>query len=301
MKELSDLFVECLKRYNNYPQCDPNTCPLKSYCTAINCEHGNCISCINHIQRANNPQFHYACKKITYHYVLSFFNRFASEIAYIIEYLRPNYLQGKTKLNVLSLGCGPGSEVYGFIKGLRNKAPQIELDYKGYDLCDAWNEVQNISKECLAQTPHHVEFYNENMFGAFEGFDDGCVDMLALNYLLSDSQKYYNDSGKLKFISEIKDFVIDNNVKNILFNDNGYYGKGGLDSGVGMMLRLIKEMKKDSQLTVFMRCFPTDRYIPSTSWKIYKQGKLLFPPLLENTLDVNISCCRSKQILVHIN
>lgn len=70
MKELLDLFSVCLDRYNNYPQCDENTCQLKAYCTATNCGYWNCINCINHIQRAKTPQFHYACNKITYHYVL---------------------------------------------------------------------------------------------------------------------------------------------------------------------------------------------------------------------------------------
>lgn len=205
-------------------------------------------------------------------------------------------------MNVVSLGCGPGSEVYGFIKALRQKAPQIIMNYKGYDIVDVWNEVQQMSKVALAQTPHHIDFFNQNMFEAFEGFTEGNVDMLVLNYLLSDSQKYYNDSDKIKFIDEISRFVLYNNVSNILFNDMGYYGKGGLDSGVGMMLRLISSLKMIGfNFKVLFRCFPSDKYIPSPLWKVYNQEGLIFQSLQGNVFDKNIDCCKSKQILVHIS
>lgn len=301
MQELTTLFQECINRYGSCLPCDRDSCKLGFYCTAHNCSLGICDSCMNHIQRAASPDFHYACAKITYHYVLRFFNRFSSEIAYIMNSAKSSYLQGKTQLNVVSLGCGPGSEVYGFIKSLRLKAPQIVLNYKGYDLNTVWSDVQQLSVGALSQTPHRIEFYNMNMFGAFTGFDKGEVDILVLNYLLSDSQKYYNDTDKLKFINEIVHFIIENNVSNILFNDMCFYGKGGLDSGVGMMLRLIRELKKTNSVSLLFRCFPSDGYIPSSTWKTYTQESLLFHRLPDNTFDVNITCCRSKQILVHVN
>lgn len=123
--------------------------------------------------------------------------------------------------------------------------------------------------------------------------------MLVLNYLLSDAQKYYTDAGKVKFLEDIAQFVFKNNVRNILFNDNSYYGKGGLDTGVGMMLQLIKELRKwQLQPKVTLRCFPSDSYVPSTMWKAYKDERLLFSPIAGNTFDTNINRCKSKQILV---
>lgn len=302
MKELTDLLAECLDKYNNYPLCDGNTCQCEFFCTANECSQGYCMSCMNHIQRSPAPKFHYKCEKITYHYVLRFFNRFASEIAYIINSIKPNYFKDKTKLNVVSLGCGPGSEVYGFIQALRAKAPHVILDYQGFDLTSIWGDVQEISKKVLSQTPHSIDFFDENMFGAFGGFKDGPVDMLVLNYLLSDSQKFYHsDIEKIKFINEIVQFVIENNIRNILFNDNCYYGRSGLDSGVRMMLRLIHELKRSVNVSSVFRYFPTDGYTPSTTWKSYSSDKLCFPKLPSNTFDINVTCCRSKQILVHIN
>lgn len=304
MQELLSLLEECLNRYryDSCQACDSGSCKLGLYCAEHNCIEGNCESCMNHIQRAVSPDFHYSCERITYHYVLRFFNRFASEIAYIMDSTVPGYLQGKTRLNVVSLGCGPGSEVYGFIKSLREKSPEIVLHYKGYDLNNVWDSVQKMSTSTLSQTPHVIEFYNVDMFKSFTRFDGGEVDFLVLNYILSDYQKYHNNNDdKSKFINEIVHFIIENKVSNIIFNDMCYYGEGGLDSGVGMMLCLIKELAKIKSISSTFRYFPSDGYVPNLTWKKNKQEALLFESLQDNTLDVNIDKCKSKQILVHIN
>lgn len=299
MKEFVDLLTTCLNQYNNCEPCDKNTCAPNFYCLANNCAKGRCDRCLNHIQWDSSPNFHYSCPKITYHYLLRFFNRFASEIAYVTLSLRDDYLQTKQSLNVVSLGCGPGSEVYGLVWALRSKAPHIVLNYQGFDLNTIWDTVQNISKTVLACTPHHIDFYNLNMFGAYTGFPRGDCDMLILNYLLSDAQKYYTDVGKVKFLGDIAHFVFQNNVKSILFNDSSYYGKGGLDTGVGMMFYLIKELRKwQLNPQVVLRCFPSDGYIPSYNWVKYGDEKLLFPQLPQNTFNTNITCCKSKQVLV---
>lgn len=302
MQELTKLMSECLEQYNACAPCNGNTCKLNFYCTANSCAHSRCDKCMNHIQWSSHPQFHYSCERITYQYVLRFFNRFASEIAYLVASMSNSYLKGKTKLKVVSLGCGPGSEVYGFIKALRTKAPHVVLDYQGFDLNDIWTSVQMMSKSVLSQTRHNIEFHNLNMFGAFEGSPDGNIDILVLNYLLSDAQKFYfNDDSRIKFIEEIAQFVINNGVKSIFFNDNAFYGRSGLDSGVRMMLKLIQILKAKVQINVLFRCFPSDPYVPSLSWEAYNQGDLLFAPLVGNTHDTNVTCCRSKQIIVIIN
>ena len=44
------------------------------------------------------------------------------------------------------------------------------------------------------------------------------INLLILNYLLSHAAKFYTKQGKNQFIDEIVDFILQNNVKNILFN-----------------------------------------------------------------------------------
>lgn len=303
MKEFLDFLSECQVQYNSCTPCTSN-CPNNHYCKANGGQMSKCNLCIFHILWAKHPSFTYGCPKITYHYTLRFFSRFASEIAYIINSIKPNYFKDKTKLNVVSLGCGPGSEVYGFIQALRMKAPHVKLDYQGYDQNIIWKNVQDISKDKLSQSGHHIEFYSNDMFNDFVGFNGDGVDLLVMNYLLSDVQKFSNNVGQMEqFLSSVAFFVIMNNVRNILFNDSSYYGsKGSMDSGVQLMLRLIEELKKwQVNVTALYRCFPYDAKRGAEQWRSYSKNGLLFPLLPNNNLDKNVRYCNSKQILVHIN
>ena len=292
----------CLQQYNTCQPC-VNNCPHNHYCMSHGCGMATCDSCMTMIQRGNAPAFTYTCKKITYHYVLRFLNRFASEIASAMHGIN---FGNATKMNVISLGCGPGSEVYGIIKALRNRNLRIALDYQGYDLNYVWNDVIYLSKTALANTGHRIEFYQQDMFSSFVGFPREKVNLLILNYLLSDVEKFSSrvDKSQVKtFIGNLAWFILINNVRNILFNDNNYYGNDGeLDSGVQLMLQLIDELRSwGLQPQVKYLCFQGDPRRGNQPWLWYNTNHLLFTPLPNNHLCRNINCCRSKQIFIHIN
>lgn len=302
MIEFTNFLTACLQQYNACQPCI-NNCPHNHYCTTNGCGLSNCGSCLNMIQRAYAPAFTYTCKKITYHYVLRFFNRFASEIASAIWGIN---FGNATKMNVISLGCGPGSEVYGIIKALRERNLAITLNYQGYDLNNVWDDVLGLSRAALAQTRHHIAFFRQDLFLNFVGFPGENVDLLILNYLLSDVEKFASktDKSQIKtFVGNLAWFVLVNNVKNILFNDNSYYGHDDhLDSGVQLMLLLIEDLKAwGLNLSEFYYFFPGDPYRGNQPWRPYATNHLLFQPLADNPVSQNINECRSKQIFVHIN
>ena len=302
MQEFTELLQDCLALYNG-EKCDAQSCKLGLFCRGSGCDVGVCNSCMIHIQRHPSPKFPYSCKRITYHYVLRFFNRFASEIYYAMSRYKKEKLNTITNLNVVSLGCGPGSEVYGLIKAIRTRAPHIHMNYQGYDKNEIWEGVQQLSKAKLAQSGHSVEFYNKNLFLEFEGFQDNHIDLLVLNYLLSDCQKFYTtDLDRKKFIDELAFFVVFNNVRNILFNDNSFIGYiGKIDSGVKMMGLLIKSIRKWQQKVLLMGCyFSSDNYVPTTNWKCQPNGSLVFSGISGHNLDDGIRRCQSKQILAYI-
>lgn len=300
MKEFLAFLTECQTAYNACQPCNGN-CPNNLYCTAHECQMSFCSQCMRHIQWDNPPSFTYNCQKITYHYVLRFLNRFASEIAYAMYGFKFNPVK---KCNVVSLGCGPGSEVYGIIQVLISRKLPITLDYQGYDLNESWKDVQEVTKRQLAQSGYKIQFYRQDMFNSFAGFDGEGIDLLVLNYLLSDVEKFSNNKAqKEAFIRNLAWFVIMNGVNNILFNDNNYYGhNGSLDSGVQLMLRLIGELR-EWQVNVKdrYRCFPSDPFRGNQQWKFYTSSKLLFPLQDGNDLDKNVRFCNSKQILIHID
>lgn len=297
MKELLDLQSECLKRFNIITTC--GACPINLHCKQNGCKEADCSKCLNAIQYGI-PPFHYSCEKITYHYVLRFFNRFASEIAYA-AYLLP--IKDVSEYNVVSLGCGPGSEVYGLIKVLRDKFPKTQLNYQGFDLNQIWADVQNLSLNFLSPSGYNVSFYNADMFMTFSGFQTGSVDLLILNYLLSDMEKFSSTiEQKRDFISDLTAFIVKNGVKWVLFNDTSYFGyKGKWDSGCQLMLELINNLKAwHMEAKAAFICFPSDKYPYGAPWKQYKSEKLLFKAISNNTLNQGINSCGSKQIIVKV-
>ena len=53
---------------------------------------------------------------------------------------------------VYSLGCGPGSEVFGLINSIQKKFPYLCLKYEGFDMNSIWSEVQNMNKEVFRES-----------------------------------------------------------------------------------------------------------------------------------------------------
>lgn len=292
-----NLQQQCLSFVESHSGCS-QSCALDHYCTKAGCTAGDCSRCLNQIQHGS-PNFTYSCAKITYQYVLRFFNRFASEIIYRLNYFDFSKL---SNLNVVSLGCGPGSEVFGIIKTLLLKNSNTILHYEGHDINKSWESVQKISKQCLEQLPHEINFYTTNLFADFHGFAENKIHILVFNYLLSDAAFFLSNTQKQRLIEDITNFILENNVRNVFFNDINYYGNAdSLNSGTQLMKLLIQILKKhNKQLKISYTCFPNDPKRGNEDWKFYRQNKLLLKQLEGNTFTKNIECCKSKQIFIHI-
>lgn len=297
MIELLHLQQQCLDLIQAHTGCGDG-CALNHYCTSSGCTNGDCSSCLYKIQHGNSS-FHYSCEKITYHYTLRFFNRFASEITYLLNHF--DYSKIKD-LNVVSLGCGPGTEIYGIIKTLLSKGKHITLHYEGHDMVSYWETVQEMSKNCLAGFSHDIQFYTTDLFTDFHGFANGIVNLLIFNYFLSDAAFFMTEKKKIELIDDIATFIIDKNVRNLLFNDISYYGfKSKLDSGVQLMKLLITKLQERGKLLrTYYLCFPLDNYRGDEQWFFYETNNLLFRELPANKYMNNVHYCNSKQIFVKI-
>lgn len=298
MQELINLQQWCLTSLNAEPTCE-NNCRIGHYCTQCGSADGDCSRCLNHIQWGQ-PNFTYSCHKITYQYTLRFFNRFASEICYAMRSYR--YTADIQRLNVVSLGCGPGSEVFGIIKAFRTLNMNVSLHYEGHDLLDVWEPVQHQVQATFANTSHVINFHTSNLFADFHRFDDGNIHLLVLNYLLSHAAKFYSVQQKHQFVDDIVEFVVQYGVKNILFNDINYYGYyAQLDSGTQLMKLLINKLNEAGRISsVKYAYFPNDPYRGNESWNGYQTGALVLHNLNGNPYTENVGCCSSKQIFVHI-
>ena len=296
MYELDKLIEHC---YNQYTKVLCNGCSNGNYCINNICAYGSCSKCLDHILHSQQPQFHYPCKRITYYYTLRFFDRFASEIKRFFNYCKPQ----KDNYYFVSLGCGPGSELYGIVEGLRHcLGNQFNLKFRGYDLENVWNEVQTYSKNLFANTNCDVDFYCKDMFLDWQDTPDCHIDVLVMNYLLSDSQKYMSKNGTLiPFLDDIVDFVVSHRITIIMCNDIRLYGYSGLDSGIKCMNYINTKLKTMAKnVKPICIAYPNDPYIPN-NWYKWKDCNVLFnTDIQKTTIAGGWTECRSKYIVTKI-
>ena len=290
MCELNRFLIECNQRYIGCGICSKQ-CSNYHHCLNTGCAESYCKQCLAMIQRGR-AAFTYNCKRITYHYALHFFYRFASEISNGMNFFTGS--NNNRNLVVYSLGCGPGSEVFGIKHAILNKFPNFKLDYVGYDINNIWDDIQNLNILYTANNGHSVRFCCENMFAAETPHKD--IDILVLNYLLSDFVKFFDDTKKYELISDLIYFIFSHNVKIILFNDIWHYGgKNGLDSGFQMMKCLIKKLKSLLTVRDFYLHYSGDGYSGSEPW-ITLNNNVLFQ--VDPSFSIQgITSCNSKTVI----
>lgn len=297
MKELDDLIDYCHNKYIN-ETCSHCTNQVGMYCAKCLYPQGSCSECLNHILNENKPSFHYPCQRITYYYCLHFFDRFVSEIRRFFYYSKPK----GTYFNFVSLGCGPGSELFGIIEGLRQcLGNNFRLKYRGYDLEPIWNDVQMVTKSLFAGSNCDVDFYNKDMFREWQDAEDCEVQVLVLNYLLSDCQKFMPYTDLTTFLDNIVNFIIMHKVSVVMYNDIRLVGFAQMDSGLKCIEYILNKLTSFvTNVKVAKVLYPEDTY-KLDGWFEWKSKDLLM------NLDKTKTCianpwteCRSKYIVASI-
>lgn len=298
MQELLDIQQYCLDKMHQHLACG-GECPINHYCIQRDCNEGNCSECLHHIMRSPDPSFHYKCKRITYHYMLRYTNRFASEITHLVSLFD---LSALNKINIVSIGSGPASELWGFLKAFELQTHPIPINYLGYDLNPIWSDIQDEIVRRFEQTPHNVKFFHQDIFDNFDGFPNDESSILVLNYVLSDLVKYQDLNVIEEFLQSIVNLVLRTNIKRILFNDINYYGYPKYkDSGTQLMKSLLVKLKQNGVgYKVGFFYFQGDPYRGSERWVMHETNSNLFRTLEGNTYLDNVLWCRSKQIFVQL-
>ena len=120
-------------------------------CTDCNhpCEcPGDCSVCLYQIHyKHSDPgaRHSYNCRFLSDYYVCKYSFKYTSEIIYALHQNEVSYLQDKSKLNVLSIGCGPCTDL--FALDCLSNAHEYNFDklkYIGVDLLkDTWERLHN--------------------------------------------------------------------------------------------------------------------------------------------------------------
>ena len=140
--ELSNLINECAASYAGGTEC--LNCVNGKNCDR--CDTCKCYdSCIRPLHQYNSNGKTYNCPNMAYSYVVKHFYRFASEIeiAFRVIY-NTEHQNWNSNINVVSLGCGPSSELYGIINELHVQQSNLGVSYHGFDTNAIWQKIWNL-------------------------------------------------------------------------------------------------------------------------------------------------------------
>lgn len=180
-------------------------------CTNDNCE-GFCTRCFNSIHQVGEER-DYDCHNLMHHYVCTYIYAYSSEIWHLFN--TDNDLKSLDEYRVLSIGCGPASELFG-IKRIANGK---YIDYRGFDINERWTDIHEKVSELATDAPNSKVVLK--IGNAFEEFDelDFMPNVIVLSYLISHLPKSNTEVDD--FMSDLKTSMLDKLEKPyyIILND----------------------------------------------------------------------------------
>ena len=212
MKEMNQMLAYCKDRYEARlcEDCGQN-CRNKGLCNGAH----DCEGCLRKIHYGGSK--HYNCPYECYFYVMKYFYQYASEIT-IGCFKAPNNgmqdLVNKPEINVVSIGCGPSSELYGIKLWQYVKGSKAKLNYWGFDTNPAWMELQSLNKGIFSQD--NIQYPQDDAFSFME--EPGDTDILILNYVVSDIYKHNPDYSD-EFLRKIAGLINDKKIGYLITND----------------------------------------------------------------------------------
>lgn len=191
-----------------------------------------CLQCLSKIFEDDNSRFRrYKCENITYSYVLRYLNRYASEI---FLSLKSNFIFDKpTPLDIVSIGCGPATELFGFERSIHAINPHHPFRFFGYEPNKLWNNCQSFVSNIFNPIPNCSVSFSNNFFDENNPLVPN-LDFLVLNYLLSDIHKHSpggiseRDNAIISYLNSIILPIFKKMKKGscILINDTNSYNMG---------------------------------------------------------------------------
>ena len=204
---IENILRECDDRYMKHKkaQSPSQKCPACSApATCIN----NCEDCLSKIHSAQTPfERKYDCTNMADFYTCKYAYRYTSELIYAIQCALD--LQHKEELNVLSLGCGPCTDLFA-IDYLRTNGHLTfqKLNYVGIDYSqDVW---QNIHTDLRNSSPENFSinfFYEDTCSFITKLFDAKWIpDLIIFQYVFSDMQKHTGNENTSQFIEDFSTY-----------------------------------------------------------------------------------------------
>ena len=189
-------------------------CPNKE---AGLCLSKDCGSCFTDIFFHGNRTYNCVCS--TYSYVCRYIFQYTSEILHaLLQYKNLFEDQNNFKyLNIMSIGCGPCSELFAIDKFVKEIDYNRDISFNGFDNNTIWNDIQNEVKKVI---PFSTTVYSENCFDHIKNNSSFIFpNVLILNYVISDIITFKGDINNFieNIVAEIIDKMPDKSI--IIIND----------------------------------------------------------------------------------
>lgn len=179
---------QCRALFRPCPQCDNGICNIDNLCDCKCNSYSNCMDCLWKIFfESKHRMRRYQCLPITYSYVEHYTDAFASEIYRILLPFDEIWSNIDNK-NIVSIGCGPATELIAIEKIMRDKSIQSVCNYIGFDPNPIWNSTWNILLNIFNSHNIRSLFQNSMLYQSNPVLQD--TKLLILNYVVSDVYKH---------------------------------------------------------------------------------------------------------------
>lgn len=146
---------------------------------------------------------------------------------------------------VCSLGCGPASELYSLFALARYLSIDEEkLIYKGFDLDAKWKVINDKEKESF--NGKNVEFIYSDFFD-FANNTTNHIDVLVLNYVLSDIMRYDKDEAD-SIIDKVYELLEDGTIETVIINDIALFYTDEQRKSAYVCMRKLEQKVRASQI-----------------------------------------------------
>jgi hypothetical protein len=185
-----------------------------SHCKKQKCQ-GACLQCFDEIHFGDNRD--YDCLNLMNHYVCTYIYAYSSEIWHSLNAVES--LKNLGEYRVLSIGCGPTSELFGVSRIAGDK----KIKYVGFELNDLWRGIHRKVTEIVEKEANcSADIRIGDVLEEFSELDIK-PNVVVLSYLISHLSK--STINAYNFLLELKTKVFDNLVKPyyIIINDINHW------------------------------------------------------------------------------
>lgn len=197
--EIEELISCCDKMYRG-------ACTDHGYKDCKDCTndcYGSCKRCLEYIHFENNRR--YNCINMLNYYVCKYSYRYLSEIGRIFSEI--NILDSKKDISMISIGCGPCTDLFGVKQYMRNNNVDINLKYTGIELEDKWQYVHKLISSKTGNNDIKFIYTDITKDDDLPNELNTC-DILFFQYVISDMTRNNTEQDMKTFLQHIVERII---------------------------------------------------------------------------------------------